>query len=123
MLVKNILELELKELNKRIKFNKQIIDYLLSPKIIFNNKFKLIAVINTPTYNHYNSVIIELSEKYKNLKLNKDYLYDDFSNNNNEIINIKNLKNTLDLINPYIGLYAKVKYNYIKKCIKNIIKY
>ena len=65
MLAKNIWEIELKEFNKRIKFNEQIIDYLLSPKIIFNNKFKLIAVINTPTYNHYNSLIIDLSEKFK----------------------------------------------------------
>ena len=41
------------------------------------------------------------------MKLNTDYLYDDFSNNT-EIINIENLKKTLDLNNPYIGVYIKI---------------
>ena len=42
VLVNNNLEVELREFIKLIIFNKQNIDYLLSPKTIYKNNFKLL---------------------------------------------------------------------------------
>ena len=57
-------EVELLAFNKRIMYNKEIVEYLLSEKTLFGIKYNLIGVINTPQSNHYNGVVINLNKKY-----------------------------------------------------------
>lgn len=66
-------EVELLAFNKRIMYNKEIVEYLLSEKTLFGLKYNLIGVINTPQSNHYNGVLINLNKKYLSLEIGKNY--------------------------------------------------
>ena len=79
---------------------------MYNEQFIFGLHYKLIGIINTPSIHHYNDIIINLAFKYKNLDLNKSYIYDGLKNNN-EIIYVDDLKSALMLNNSFIGVYAK----------------
>ena len=83
---------------------------MLKEYIIFGKKYKLISTINTPEYNHYNAIIIDILPNIKNLKCNSNYLYDGLKNENS-IVEIKNLKDCLEKVNPYIGIYFNIDNN------------
>ena len=51
-LSKNYSEQEIREFNKRIKHNKEIIKYILNNKELFGNKYKIIGVVCSPKSNH-----------------------------------------------------------------------
>ena len=53
----NYLEQKIKEFNIRIKYNKEIIHYILNINELFGNKYKLIGIICKPKSNHYNGII------------------------------------------------------------------
>lgn len=100
------LEVELETYNIRIKYNKEIIDYLFEPKNIFGYEYNIIGVINTPESDHYNSIIINLYRKYKSLIINNNYIYDSL-HYVAEIKLINDLNKELYNNNPYIGIYVQ----------------
>ena len=68
----NYNEVEILAFNKRITHNNEIIDYILTEKILFGVKYNLIGVINTPESNHYNGIIINLNINYQSLEIGKN---------------------------------------------------
>ena len=102
----NYNEVEILAFNKRITHNNEIIDYILTEKILFGVKYNLIGVINTHESNHYNGIIINLNINYQSLVIEKNYLYDG-NKNNGEILKIEDLKYTLIKNNPYVEIYVK----------------
>ena len=55
--------------NKKIKYNNEIIKFLLSDQKVFGKNYELKAIINTPRIDHYNSIIIKLNKLCYNLEL------------------------------------------------------
>lgn len=96
---------EVEVFNKRIVYNKEIIDYIFEEKLIFKKKYDLIGIINTPKYDHYNVIIINLLPDFKNLKPLKNYIYDGMTQYH-DIRFIEDLKNNLMDINQYIAIYV-----------------
>ena len=82
-----------------------IINYIFNEHIIFELHYLFIGINNTPNTHYYNDIIINLGFKYKNLDLNKNYIYDGL--NNNEIICVDDLISVLRINNPYIEVYVK----------------
>ena len=92
--------------NKKIKYNNEIIKFLLSDQKVFGKNYELKAIINTPRIDHYNSIIIKLNKLCYNLELGNTQIYDS-NKNSNLIIKVKNLTNILNKIYPYIWLFMK----------------
>ena len=69
--ISNIYDEDKRNFDLRIKYNQRIIDFLLQYKKLSHFNFKLIAFINTPESDHFNSVIIEFK-----FWINKHYIYD-----------------------------------------------
>ena len=100
------LEQEIKNYEIRIKYNKDIIKYIMNKKIINNDEYVLVGVITTPSNDHYTGILINLSDDINKLVKNNSYYYDSRSVNH-DIIGIENLDECLNNNNPYIALYKK----------------
>jgi hypothetical protein len=70
--IKTLDDQELKVYTNRIQYNKEIIKYIFDVKYIMGKEYKLLGIINSPTFNHYNGIIISIPTKIKKLKLNKN---------------------------------------------------
>ena len=102
----NYLEQEVKNFDLRIKFNKEIIDFIKADKLINNDVYVLVGIITTPSNDHYTGIIVNMPNDKTLLKKNKNYYYDSKANNNS-ICEIENLEQCLNDNNPYIALYKK----------------
>ena len=102
----NYLEQEIKNFDERIKFNKEIIDFIKADKLINNDVYVLVGIITTPSNDHYTGIIVNMPNDKTLLKKNKNYYYDSKANNNS-ICEIENLEQCLNDNNPYIALYKK----------------
>ena len=105
----NFLEKEVKNFDIRIKFNKEIIDFIKTDKLINNDIYGLVGIITTPTNDHYTGIIVNMLNNKTKLEINKNYYYDSKANNNSICV-IENLDQCLNENNPYIALYKK-KFN------------
>ena len=103
----NYLEQEVHNYNKRIQYNKEIIDFTLEAKHIKNIEYNLIAVICTPQYDHYTGIIYNYRDIINSLEKRKYYYYDDTSDFPN-IIEISDLLEYLIKNNPYIALFKNI---------------
>ena len=102
----NYLEQEVKNFENRIKYNKEIIDFIKDDKIINNDEYILVGVITTPTNDHYTGLI--LNGSYNSIYLKNNVInYDDSKSKNHNICEVENLKQFLISNNPYIALYKK----------------
>jgi len=54
------LEEEKKNFELRVPFNKYIYGYIMKNQILLGNENKLIGIICTPVYDHYNGIIFDL---------------------------------------------------------------
>ena len=75
--------------------------------MIFGSEYKLIGIICTPEYDHYNTVIVGLLKKIKKLQAGKDY-YNDGRKENSKITAIDILSDCIINNNPYVALYTKI---------------
>ena len=91
----------------RVPFNKNIYDYIIKNQLIFGNEYKLIGIICTPVYDHYNGIIIHLLKNLQTLKVGLNY-FNDGRIQNSKIIEVKNLEEYVMKNNPYIALYSKI---------------
>ena len=101
------LEEEKKNFELRVPFNKNIYDYIIKNKLLFGNEYKLIGIICSPLYDHYNEMIIELLNNMRLWKVGLNY-FNDGRIQNSKIIEVKNLEEYVMKNNPYIALYSKI---------------
>ena len=97
-----------------LKDNRDLISKFSNLYFIINRKkYNLVATINVPTNNHYNSFIINYKNTIKNIELDDTYYYDDFNNpsyvkkiNSNDS-NEQTINASISLKNLYILIYEK----------------
>ena len=101
------LEEQKKNFELRIPFNKEIYEYMSKNQKLFGFEFKLIGIICTPQYDHYNGIILGILNNIKKLVSGSNY-FNDGRIQNSKIILIENLSQCILDNNPYIGVYSRL---------------
>ena len=101
------LEEEKKNFDYRVPFNQNIYEYIINQHVLFGYEYKLIGIICTPVYDHYNGIIVDLAKNIKNLQSGLNY-FNDGRIQNSKIIAVENLEEYILNNNPYIALYSRL---------------
>ena len=99
-------ELEEIEFNKRMVY-KDKLSKILCNRFIFENRiYELKALILTPQYDHFTSIILDYQNDLMELKKGVNYFYDG-NTKNHMLEEIKDLKDILNNNIIYLGLYLE----------------
>ena len=101
------LEEQKKNFELGIPINKEIYEYIRKNLKLFRFEFKLIGIICTPQYDHYNGIILGILNNIKKLVSGSNY-FNDGRIQNSKIIQIENLSQCILDNNPYIGVYSRL---------------
>ena len=101
------MEEEKKNFDYRVPFNQNIYEYIINQHVLFGYEYKLIGIICTPVYDHYNGIIVDLAKNIKNLQSGLNY-FNDGRIQNSKIIAVENLEEYILNNNPYIALYSRL---------------